>query len=166
MDVTIREARDSEIDAIGELTVAAYAADGRITDEHPYASRLSDARARAREAVLLVATDADGSLLGTVTYVPPGTRFAELGADGEAEVRMLAVAPAARGAGVGRLLSEECVRRARAAGCRALALSSASWMAPAHRLYGRLGFARTPERDWVPEPGVDLLAFRLPLLPD
>jgi hypothetical protein len=32
-------------------------------------------------------------------------------------------------------------------------------MAAAHRLYGRLGFVRLPERDFRPLPGVDLLAF-------
>ena len=33
----------------------------------------------------------------------------------------------------------------------------------AHRLYARLGFVRTPERDWTPMPGVNLLALRLDL---
>jgi hypothetical protein len=32
-------------------------------------------------------------------------------------------------------------------------------MAAAHQVYGRLGYARDPERDWSPVPGVDLLAF-------
>ncbi|NHA70194.1 GNAT family N-acetyltransferase [Phycicoccus flavus] len=163
MQTTVREARTDELDEVGALTLAAYAADGRIDAAHSYAARLLDAGARARDAVLLVAQDADGGLVGTVTYVPPGTPFAELGVDGEAEVRMLAVDPASRGGGVGRLLSEECVRRARAAGCTAVALSSGSWMAAAHRLYERMGFVRTPERDWSPSPDVDLLAFRLPL---
>lgn len=163
MRVTIRPARADELAAVGALTAAAYVADGRITAEDPYADRLRDAAARARDAELLVAVGPDDTLLGTATHVPPGTPFAELGADGEAEIRMLAVAPAARGAGVGRLLSEACVDRARATGCAAVALSSGTWMAAAHRLYERLGFVRTPERDWSPEEGVRLITFRLPL---
>lgn len=163
MEVTIRPADPAELDAVGALTLAAYAADGTITAEHPYAARLLDAEARARDAVLLVAIDARGSLLGTATYVRPGTPFAEVGGPGEAEIRMLAVAPEARGAGLGRLLSDACIRRARADGCDAVALSSGAWMATAHRLYERLGFTRTPERDWSPRPGIDLVAFRLPL---
>lgn len=163
MDVTIREAAPDELEAVGALTVESYLADGTLTADDPYTDRLRDAAARARDAVLLVAVGAGGRLLGTVTYVPPGTPFAELAADGEAEVRMLAVSPAARGAGVGRLLSEACVERARAAGCTALALSSGTWMTTAHRLYARLGFVRTPERDWSPVEGVRLLTFRLPL---
>lgn len=163
MDVTIRPAGPDELDAVGDLTAGSYLADGTLTADDPYTERLRDAAARARDAVLLVAVHADGTLLGTVTYVPPGTPFAELAADGEAEVRMLAVSPSARGAGVGRLLSEACVDRARAAGCRALALSSGTWMTAAHRLYARLGFVRTPERDWSPVEGVRLITFRLPL---
>ncbi|QKE82910.1 GNAT family N-acetyltransferase [Arthrobacter sp. NEB 688] len=162
MPVAVRPARPDELAEVGELTLAAYAADGGMDRQNPYAATLLDAGARARDAVLLVAEDA-GRLLGTVTYVRPGTPFAEVGGDGEAEVRMLAVDPGARGAGVGRLLSEDCVERARADGCRAVVLSSGSWMLAAHRLYGRLGFRRWPERDWSPRPEVSLLAFRLDL---
>ena len=163
MAVTIREARSDELEAVGALTVDAYVADGRITVDDPYTERLRDAAARARDAALLVAIAPDGTLLGTATYVPPGTPFAELGAVGEAEIRMLAVSPAARGGGVGRLLSEACIERARTAGCQAVALSSGTWMAAAHRLYERLGFVRTPDRDWSPSEGVRLITFRLPL---
>jgi hypothetical protein len=36
-------------------------------------------------------------------------------------------------------------------------------MASAHRIYERLGFVRTPERDWQPMPGVQLITYRLHL---
>jgi hypothetical protein len=36
-------------------------------------------------------------------------------------------------------------------------------MKAAHRLYDEAGFARLPERDWSPEPGVKLLAYGLVL---
>ena len=163
MPPVVRPARPDELDAIGRLTLEAYAADGRITAEHPYASTLLDAAARSRDAVLLVADDPEQGLLGTVTYVPSGSPFSEIAQDGEAEVRTLAVAPAARGKGVGRLLSDECVARARREGCSALVLSSGTWMTAAHRLYARMGFSRTPELDWSPRTGVSLIAFRLPL---
>lgn len=32
-------------------------------------------------------------------------------------------------------------------------------MQAAHRLYGRMGFVRAPERDWSPNDGVELLAY-------
>ncbi len=163
MSVVVRPARPDELVAVGELTLAAYAADNGMPREHPYAAVLLDAAARDRAAALLVATDSDDHLLGTVTYVSPGTPFAEIGGPDEAEVRTLAVAPAARGRGVGRLLSDECVRRARAEGCSAVVLSSGTWMTAAHRLYERMGFVRTPALDWQPRPDVDLITFRLAL---
>ena len=39
--------------------------------------------------------------------------------------------------------------------------SSLILMSSAGRLYLRLCFARTPERDWSPEPGVDLITYGL-----
>ena len=36
-------------------------------------------------------------------------------------------------------------------------------MHAAHRLYERRGYARDPERDWMPEPDFTLLAYRLQL---
>jgi ribosomal protein S18 acetylase RimI-like enzyme len=76
---------------------------------------------------------------------------------------MLAVAPAARGRGVGEALARLCLDRFRHEGCRAVVISSLPQMAAAHRLYARLGFRRLPERDWTPVPGVDLIAFAVDL---
>ena len=36
-------------------------------------------------------------------------------------------------------------------------------MKAAHYLYEKAGFSRLPERDWSPEPGVNLLAYGLDL---
>ena len=44
-------------------------------------------------------------------------------------------------------------------------LSTLTAMSPAHRLYERLGFDRMTSRDWSPMPGVDLIAYRLDLVP-
>ena len=73
---------------------------------------------------------------------------------------MLAVAPAAQGRGVGRVLVELTLDRFRTDGARAVVLSSLDSMAAAHRVYERLGFARAPDQDWSPMPDVSLLAFR------
>ncbi|MEN3357874.1 MAG: hypothetical protein V7637_1856 [Mycobacteriales bacterium] len=148
----IRTARPAEYDAVGELTVRAYLDDG-MSAASPYLAELRDAATRAAETELLVAVDDGGALLGTVTFTPPGSGFGEItkGPD-EAGFRMLAVPSTRRRQGVGGALVRACVDRARAAGCARLRLSSAPTMAPAHRLYERLGFARTPELDWPPYP--------------
>ena len=157
----IRRARAEETAAVGELTLAAYVADGLLGPQDWYARQLQAADRRAAEAELYVATAAeDRTLLGTVTFCEPRSPWAELAVDGEAEFRMLAVA---RGRGVGAALAEHCIGRAVESGGRALVLSSHPDMHAAHRLYARLGFRRTPERDWQPGPTVTLWAYRLEL---
>jgi ribosomal protein S18 acetylase RimI-like enzyme len=96
-----------------------------------------------------------------VTYAEHGTPYAEVSGPGEAEFRMLAVAGAARQRGVGETLVRACLDRARAAGCACLRLSTQPDMLAARRLYDRLGFRRTPEHDWSPLPGVELLTYEI-----
>lgn len=160
-EITIRPARPAELPEVGELTLAAYHADGQVTPGGMYAAKLADAAVRSREAELLVAADADGRVLGTVTIAPPGSPWAQVAAPDELEFRMLAVSPAARGRGVGELLTRAVIDRAGALGLRAVVLSSSPGMTAAHRLYERLGFRRTPELDWRPVPDVVLITYRL-----
>ena len=159
----VRPADVGEYGRIGRLTVAAYADDGQLGGGHGYDRTLADVAGRAADGEVLVAVDDAGEVLGSVTFVLPGSRLAELSRPGEAEFRMLAVDPAAQGRGVGEALARACVDRAVAHGCAALVLSARDFSGRARRLYERLGFVRTPELDWTPVPGVDLLAMRLEL---
>lgn len=164
MDISIRGVRPEELDAVGELTAAAYLDDGLLSAEDPYLARLRDAADRAAHAEVLVATDgSSGAVLGAVTFAPLGSHYAELAGPGEAEFRMLAVSPAARRRGVAEALVRACLDRARALGADRVVISSGQRMTTAHRLYERLGFARAPERDWKPVPGVSLWAFTVEL---
>jgi ribosomal protein S18 acetylase RimI-like enzyme len=160
--IELRRARPEDYAAVGELTAGAYLADGAMPAEDPYYDVLRDAAARAVGADLWVAEEA-GLLLGTVTWCPPGSPYRELAGPGEGEFRALAVAPAGRGRGVGEALVSHCLRLGVDSGAAAVAISTAGWMAAAHRLYARLGFARAPERDWSPRPDVRLLALVRPL---
>lgn len=161
----VRAARPEDFDAIARLTVAAYQADGQLTGRSSgYAQVLADVPARARAGELLVAVDeATDAVVGSVLFVLPGTPYAEISGPGEAEFRMLAVDPVAQGRGAGEALIRACVERAAQLGCRAVVISTRSSAAAARRLYARLGFVRTPERDWSPVPGIDLIALRLDL---
>jgi ribosomal protein S18 acetylase RimI-like enzyme len=162
----LRRVRAEEHAHVGEITVAAYAP-FTLGPEDPYVARLADTAARDRDAEVWVAVDeaAEGpvALLGSVTICPPRSPWRELSREGEGEFRMLSVHPAAQGRGIGAALVRLCLARARRDGERAVVISSLREMAAAHRLYARLGFVRTPERDWEPLPGVQLLGFRLDL---
>lgn len=164
-EVTIRAAHEADLPAIGELTFEAYRANGYLAgrEDGNYAGQLRDARPRYEQSELLVAVDDEDTILGTVAIAHPGTPWREIGRDDELEFRMLAVAPAARGRGVGEALTRKVLDRAVELGFTGVALSSSESMHAAHRLYERLGFRRTPELDWSPEPGLQLVAYRLDL---
>jgi GNAT superfamily N-acetyltransferase len=162
--VRIRPAEPDELPMVGELTLAAYLADGHLTHDDHYADELRAADQRADEADLVVAATPDGKLLGTVTFTLPGAPWAEVSRPSEAEFRMLAVAPEHRGKGVGSALAQWCVDRAREQGCTAVALSSLTTMDTAHRMYERMGFVRAPDRDWWPNPDVHLIVYLLDLV--
>jgi ribosomal protein S18 acetylase RimI-like enzyme len=161
VSVTVREARPEEYEALGEIAYQAYVSlDGETDDD--YLPEVRDVRGRAPHATVLAAVDADGTPVGTVTYVAgPDNRLAEIARDGEAEFRMLAVAPAAQSRGVGRALVEAVVERARREGRDGVAIYTRPSMLAAHRLYAALGFERDPERDWEFAPGEWLHALRL-----
>jgi ribosomal protein S18 acetylase RimI-like enzyme len=158
MDITVRIARPEEYAEAGELVARAYLDGGLLTFGHsdPYLEKLRDTARRAAHAELLVAEDPRGTLLGTVTFVGGGGPYADLARDGEGEFRMLGVRESARGRGVGEALVAACISRARELGLRGLVLCTQPAMHAAHRLYERLGFRRTPERDWSPLKDVEL----------
>ncbi|MCG8928280.1 GNAT family N-acetyltransferase [Lentzea sp. CC55] len=159
-DLIIRPAEEADLPAVGAITVEAYSVDGFVGAHDDYTTTLADAAARFRDAELVVAVDtASGEVLGSVTIVRPGTPYAEISRPGELEFRMLSVASAARGRGVGEALVRVVVDRARATGAGSVVLSSSEKMLAAHRLYERLGFTRLPERDWTPVPGLNLMAY-------
>lgn len=160
-EVVIREARPSEYEAIGDLTVAAYRGVGE--GHRDYVPELRDVAGRAGAVPVLVALDAaTDRLLGTATYVPGPGPYHEGEFGDVASMRMLAVAPEAQGRGVGAALAEACLARARDEGRCAVFLHSLPVMARAQRIYERLGFRRAPERDWV-FPGFLLMGFVLDL---
>lgn len=177
-DLLIRVATDDDVAAAGALTAQAYQSDGFVRDGDDYVDELVDAVRRAREASLLVALapaedgardragldgddrddrdDAgDGgageparALVGTLTIAPAGTSYAEIAEPGEVELRMLAVAPEARGRGIAEALVRAAMREAVSLRARRVVLSTLEAMTAAHRLYDRLCFTRVPERDW------------------
>lgn len=165
MSLLVRPVKPAEHAAVAQLTVAAYEADGQLKGENGYAAVLADVPARVAHGEVLVAVDVGtDAVLGSVLFVLPGTRYAELSGAGEAEFRMLAVDPAVQGRGVGAALVEACVARATELGCSALVICIRDGLAAsAQRLYQRRGFTRAPELDWSPVAGVLLRGLRLPL---
>ena len=161
-DFIIRSAQPEEFERIGALTADIYVSEGYVSPDSDYKAVLLDAATRARESEVLVGV-LDDAVVGTVTYCVHDTPWAQVTDPGEAEFRMLAVSPQGRGRGLGEALVRACIDRSRRDARSALRLSTEPVMHAAHRIYARLGFVRTPERDWSPVPGVDLLTYALTL---
>ncbi|HEY5853471.1 MAG TPA: GNAT family N-acetyltransferase [Aldersonia sp.] len=151
--VTVRPAHPDEYVQIGEFTTEVYVGEGFIPASSEYAATLADTEARARDTEIFVGVH-NGRVAGSITVARPGSSYAPLAADDELEFRMLAVAKAARGRGLGSTLVRHVLDLAAAEGCRAVVLSTMASMVEARRLYERLGFVRVPERDWEVVPGV------------
>jgi GNAT superfamily N-acetyltransferase len=168
--VRVRPARPAEYAEIGRITADGYRADGLLTrpdgsTDTGYELLLLDAARRAGEAELLVAVDRR-TVLGTVTWCPPGSAWRQLArAPDQGEFRMLSVAPAGRRRGVGRALVAAGLDRARSAGMRQVLLLSLPAMTAAHTLYRQFGFVRDPGLDWSPDGHLLLWGFRLDLGP-
>lgn len=162
--IQIRTAQEAEFAAIGELTVAGYDANGYLvlpdgTYDEQYATWLADVQGRAAGSTVLVAAE-PGGLLGTVTWCPSGSPFAQLAHEPhQGDLRTLSVAPHARRRGIARLLLVACLDRAETAGLSEVVLCSLPEMTSAHNLYLSEGFRRRPDLDWSPIQGVTLWGF-------
>lgn len=159
--VEVRVAEPADFAAIGELTARTYLSEGYADED--YAGTLRDVASRAASATVLTGL-VDGVVVGSVTVATAGGPYAESAEPGTAVIRMLVTDPSARGSGVGTALMTRALEIARADGCVMMRLSTQESMSAAHRIYHRLGFARTPDRDWTPVPGVDLITYELPLV--
>jgi ribosomal protein S18 acetylase RimI-like enzyme len=132
LDVTVEEATT--------VTDDLRAAVGRLVPQLSRSAAVPGDRELAEivdspASILLVARDADGTIVGSLTLVvfriPTGVR---------AWIEDVVVDEEARGRGVGEALSREALSRAAAAGARTVDLTSRPSRQAANRLYRRLGF--------------------------
>ena len=164
-ELHIRDARADDQEAIREVTLAAYHEYAAVMQEHweGYRQSILATLADFKPAEQIVA-EQDDHIVGTVLLFPAGTVLTIPNGDSvtltEPEVRLLAVAPTARGRGIGAALVRECMRRARHSGAEVLALHTTDMMQVAMSMYERMGFVRAPERDFHPAPGFTVKGYR------
>lgn len=99
---------------------------------------------------------------GTFAFHHPQGFVLARAAAGEAEILTLAVAPHARGQGIGRALMIAAANRSQELGAEALFLEVGAANPAALALYARLGFAKVGARKGYYD-GADALVLRLPL---
>ena len=159
-DIVVRAARPAEHERIARLTLQAYAEYASVMEPSAWAALEQAVRASLADdtgVTRLVAEDA-GTIVGSAAlYAPDSAAYGSLASPTSwPEVRLVAVAPHARGNGIARALVEECIRRARLARATVLGLHTSRSMRAAITLYERMGFVRDPEHDFHP-PGAELV---------
>jgi GNAT superfamily N-acetyltransferase len=137
-NISIRLARASEAEAIASAIFqsfdeyrASYTPEG-FAATTPAADTI---RRRLHEGPVWVARR-QGVIVGTVSAVPKGAAC---------YVRSMAIVPAARGLGLGRLLLQQVEEFAASQGHTYLLLSTTPFLARAIRLYEQVGFQRTAD---------------------
>ena len=171
LDLHTRDARPPELAAVAELTRRAYAQYATIMTPAAWVGLRTAiegalaAQNRAALGIACIVAERARAIVGSVfLYAPASNAYGGEGPRAACpEVRLLAVAPEARGQGVGEALMRECMRRARDSGANELGLHTSHSMQAAMRMYQRMGFERAREHDFQP-PGAELVeAYRLRL---
>lgn len=159
----IRNARENELSAINELAVEAWQVLKPGYDPAQWDSMLAAVSNMAKLAAtgeLIVAAGHD-RIAGAVCYMPPHTSNPDIFPEGWPSIRMLVTHPECRGKGIGRRLTEECIRRALRdrAGC--IGLHTSPVMSVALPLYLRMGFVM--DRELNPIAGAPYARYVLEL---
>lgn len=166
---SVRNAEPGEFPEVGKLMVQVYSQlEGfpKKTEQPAYYNMLANIGefVNKPETELLVAVSADGKIAGAVVffgdmqyYGSGGTATREKNAAG---FRLLAVSPIARGQGVGKLLTMECIRKAKAKNVHHLVIHTTKAMQTAWKMYENLGFKKAEDLDFM-QGELPVFGFRL-----
>ena len=168
---TIRNAKPSEFEEIGQLMVEVYSQlEGfpKESEQPNYYKMLANIGELTTkpETQLLVAVSDNDKIAGAVVYFSDmqyygsgGTATKEQNASG---FRLLAVDPLTRGQGIGKLLVEECIAKAKDKKHSQMIIHSTKAMQTAWKMYENMGFKRSEDLDFM-QGELPVFGFRLSL---
>lgn len=167
----IRNAKPEEFTEIGNLMVEVYSQlEGfpKPSEQPNYYKMLANIGELTINpgTELLVAVSSENEILGGVVffndmkyYGSGGTATNEKNAAG---FRLLAVSSSARGKGIGKLLTLECIQKAKKENLSQMIIHSTKAMQIAWEMYENLGFKRAEDLDFM-QGELLVFGFRLPL---
>jgi ribosomal protein S18 acetylase RimI-like enzyme len=169
--IDIREIKQSEYTFLGELMVDVYSklegfpSPSEQPDYYKMLGKVGNLNEQEHTTVL-VAESSEREIVGGVVYYDDmskygsgGTATQEKNASG---IRLLCVNPKSRGIGVGKALTNECIRLAKASGNKQVILHTTQAMEIAWSIYLKIGFERSIDLDFSQE-GFPIFGFRLML---
>jgi len=170
-ELNIRNATPQEFKIVGELMVKVYSQlEGfpKEIDQPEYYKMLLNVGnlTKKENTELLVAITDKNKIVGAVVYFSDLKHYGSGGTVKEIEnasgFRLLAVAPEERGQGIGKLLSNECINRAKKRKQKQLFIHSTQSMKIAWGMYEKLGFIRHSAIDFI-QGELPVFGFKLNL---
>jgi predicted N-acetyltransferase YhbS len=167
----IRNAKVEEYSLIGQLLVTVYSQlEGfpKPEEQPTYYDLLRNVGMFASKAgtEVIVAVDSSGVVVGAVVYFSDmqhygsgGIATREINSSG---FRLLAVPHDQRGKGIGRILTQECITRARSKSHKQVIIHSTQAMQTAWQMYLSVGFNRSVDLDFM-QGDLQVFGFRLAL---
>jgi ribosomal protein S18 acetylase RimI-like enzyme len=165
----VRNARPEEFSSIGQLLVGAYSQlDGfpKEAEQPSYYKMLANVGdfTEKQNTELLVAVSPTNEIAGAVVYF---SDMAQYGSGGTATqernaagFRLLAVKETARGHGIGKLLTQACISKAREKGLAQVIIHTTQAMQTAWKMYEGIGFQRSADLDFI-QGQLPVFGFRL-----
>jgi ribosomal protein S18 acetylase RimI-like enzyme len=165
----IRNANPSEFSEIGKLMVNVYSQlDGfpKEAEQPNYYKMLATVGELTNkpETKLLVAVSPANKIAGAVVYFGDmkyyGSGGMAIQEKNSAGFRLLAVSNEARGKGIGKLLTQECIRKAKEKSLSQMIIHTTKAMQTAWKMYESIGFKRSEDLDFV-QGELAVYGFRL-----
>jgi len=160
----LRDAKKEELPFIREQRFQAYSEYAKSLPESHWQGLKNAISSEADFEAEMIVAEMDGKIMGSVVLFPAKTD-AYQGYVEELdypEIRMLSVAPEARGKGVAKALVSECIQRTKGKNYQMIGLHTGEFMTSAIKLYEHFGFERVPKYDFEPaDDGIIVKAFRL-----
>jgi GNAT superfamily N-acetyltransferase len=155
--ITVRNYESSDAEAVNRLAVTAFSQFSKHYEDWPaMRANLAKTSDLGTSGELIVA-EVDRQIAGVVGYFGPDSRKASYFDPGWPIIRMLVVDPTHRGKGLGTVLTNECIARARRDGSPLIALHTSPIMSVALPMYLRMGFTKL--RDAPPLFGVPYAVY-------
>jgi GNAT superfamily N-acetyltransferase len=138
----IRDYNSADADALGKVALEAFEQFRSFYSDWPALAEFVSNMSILSKTCEIIIAEEDGQIVGGVAYIGPRQPKADYFDVCWSIIRMLVVKPSARGKGLGRLLTEECIERARRDNSPIIALHTTPIMTVALPLYLRMGFMK------------------------
>lgn len=158
IELQIRNAESPDFDEVGKLLVEVYSQLKGFPNQleqpayYKLLAKVGDLADRPGAEIIL-AVSGDSKIVGAVVFFSEmeyyGSGGTAVKATNAAGFRLLAVQSAARGRGIGKMLTMECINRAREGGKQQLIIHTTKAMQTAWKMYENLGFKRSPDLDFM-----------------